>query len=80
MTLSTIRKLASAEYSFVAIDAGLADLVRLLESCAADEAGCLAARHDLRVCRRYLRKALQAIDGPLTEAVMLHEQLEEAPF
>jgi hypothetical protein len=32
------------------------------------------------VCRRYLRKALQAIDGPLTEAVMLHEQLEEAPF
>ena len=80
MTASTIRKLAECEYDFVAIDTRVADLLGLLEDCAADAPACRVAARTLADARWLLRQALGDVDGPLTEAVRLHEALEPAPF
>jgi hypothetical protein len=79
MNLSTIKRLASAEYTFASIDAALSDLAATLHASAHDAPACGPAVLALRKVRRQLRKVLADIDGPLTAAVAAHESIE-APF
>ena len=80
MSESTIRRLAFAEWDFVAIDSKLADLARDLHLSAHDAPECAAAVLELNNLRYGLRAVLNRIDEPLTQAIKAAEGLAEAPF
>jgi hypothetical protein len=80
MSEPTVRKLASAEYDFARLDAGLSDLRDLLRQAAREAPRCAVAARQLHAIRKMLRRILDALDADVSAAVAQLELLGPAPF
>lgn len=78
MTVETMKCLVYVEYALARLQGELEETAQEVKASGVE--GSRAAAADLLAAGRLVRRAVLALDGPLTDAAMLAESLEAPPF